>query len=50
MSEESSIEEAKKVIAEEKLKRAEACFKEVSAILEKYNCEIKTNMVLSPKE
>lgn len=36
--EDKSLEEAKKVIEAEKLKRAEDCAKEIQEVLKKYNC------------
>ncbi len=36
----NDIEQAKKLIEEEKMRRAAACMAEVQAVLKKYNCDL----------
>lgn len=45
-----NIEEAKKLIEEDKTKRALECAKEISEILKKYNCEFQPNLNVVAKQ
>ena len=43
-----NADEAKKALAEEQKKRSDECTKEVSAVLEKYNCVISPFKISRP--
>jgi len=44
------VEEAKKLLEEEKQKRVQECAKELAEILKKYDCDLRSYVNLAAKE